>query len=216
MSLEAVYGIINQAKASELKTKHYANWLVNQLESLHRVISLKGSEPVADLSQFVIEYIELAPRIIECVADCAATSRTHKLFKPFIDLSINYFVHPSVLVLRHTGLDGLLIRAYQSHRLIEELYENNHSLRNSPICELQATQANLLAHHLVGEPFSNEIDQAIQVTLRQLVSMPDYYHLDLNKYLELTNDCRWQPVNDAWIHLLENHGIHLNFMQGAC
>ncbi len=215
MSLEAVYGIINQAKASEIKTKHYAGWLVDQLESLHRVISLRGREPVADLSQFVIDYIELAPHIIECVAECAAKSHTSRLFEPFINLSIKYFVHPSVLVLCHTGLDGLLIRAYQAHRLIEELYENNHSLRNSPICELQATQANLLAHHLIGEPFANEIDQAIQITLRQLVSLPDYYHLDLARYLELTNGKRWQPVNDTWVHLLESHGIELNFMLGA-
>ena len=215
MSLAAVYEIINQAKASEIKTKHYAGWLVDQLESLHRVISLKGPEPVADLSQFVIDYIELAPHIIECVAECAGKSHTIRLFEPFINLSIKYFVHPSVLVLRHTGLDGLLIRAYQAHRLIEELYENNHSLRNSPICELQATQANLLAHHLIGEPFANEIDQATQITLRQLVSLPDYYHLDLARYLELANSERWQPVNDSLVHLLESHGIELNFMLGA-
>ncbi|ABC26967.1 conserved hypothetical protein [Hahella chejuensis KCTC 2396] len=211
MSLAAVYEIINQAKAAELKTQNYAKWLRQQLDSLHRVIELNGSQPVEDLIHFVIDYIELAPRLVECVAHCAAASRTEKLFAPFIEKTIHYFAHPSVLVLRHTGLDCLLIMAYQSHRLVEEVYENNRSLRNSPICDLQATQANLLAHHLIGEPFANELDQATHLTVRQMVSLPDFYHLDLSPFLVKTNTKRWRPLNEDWLNLLDKHHIRMSF-----
>ncbi len=214
MTLDAVYEIIQQVSAAELKSQQYARWLASQLDSLHRVISLQGMDPVSDLRKFVLEYVSLAPRIVECVADCAEQCQRKLLFQPFIDISVEYFVHPSVQVLQHTGLDGLLVRAYQSHRLIEELYENNMSLRDSPICELRATQANLLAHYLIGEPFANEIDQATHVTFRNLVSMPDYYHLDLAIYLAHTNDHKWQPLNMAWLALLDNHNIQMSFSLG--
>ena len=214
MTLDAVYEIIKQASEAELKSHNCGRWLTAKLDSVHHVISLYGSQPADDLFNFVAEYIDLAPKIIECVSDCAEKSKKRLLFQPFVELAISYFVHPSVLVLQHTGLDGLLVRSYQCHRLIEELYENNKSLRNSSVCNMQATQANLLTHHLIGEPFANEIDNAAHASFRQLVSMPDYYNLNLAVYLAKTNEDRWLVLNKAWANLLEKHNITMSFMMG--
>lgn len=214
MTLDAVYEIIKQAKEAELKSHNCGKWLTAQLETLHHVISLQGLQPADDLYNFVAAYIDLAPKVIDCVSECAEKSKKRLLFQPFVELALGYFVHPSVIVLQHTGMDGLLIRAYQCHRLIEELYENNKSLRNSAVCNMQTTQANLLAHHLIGEPFANEVDNAAHASFRQLVSMPDYYDLNLASYLAKTNEDRWMELNESWLNLLDKHHITINFMIG--
>lgn len=211
MSLDAVHEIIQQAKASELKTSHTSRWLDQKMATLHRVVALYGNDPVQDLTDFVVDYIELAPHVLECVAISARESQQSKLFAPFIDTSLEYFIHPSVIVLQHTGLDCLLIMAYQSHRLIEELYDHNASLRNSPLCDISATQANLLAHQLIGEPFANEIDEATSLALRSLVNLPDYYHLDLDRYLAISTGAAWSDLNRRWQNLLSDHHIRLCF-----
>ena len=48
---------------------------------------------------------------------------------------------------------------------MEEMYDNNKSIRNSNLVDVEVIQANLLAHHLIGEPFANELDQATLITM---------------------------------------------------
>lgn len=213
MSLDAVYEIISTAKLSELKTQVLTTWLEDHLVDLHPSIDLTGPDPVASLGQFVVRYIELVPRILECVQRCALASGTTTLFTPFLETCVAYFVAPSVLILRHAGLDGLVIRAYQTHRLIEELYDHNQSLMKQALLREEASQANLLAHHLIGEPFANELDQACLLTLYQLVDVVPYRTLDLATYLAFTNDHKWNGLHRDWSTLLSDHGIAFRFRQ---
>jgi hypothetical protein len=214
MTLEVVYELINQASRAEVLSNTYQRSLATQLDSFHRSISLDGHDPASDLCNFVLKYISIAPQIIECIDECAKLSGIYTLFQPSIDLALRYFVHPSDFVLQHSPIKSLLIRAYQCHRLIEELYENNRTLRNKHIHNIQTTQANLLAHHLIGEQLANEIDNTIYAAFQQLVSMPDYYYLNLEPFLNTSNDTRWQLLKEDWLSLLEKHNITLNLLAG--
>lgn len=210
MRLDAVNEIINQAKAVEFRSRYLQRTLTTQSWQLPELISVDADPAAPQLLNFIIDYIELAPQTLACIANSAKRVGLDYLFQPFLQTAMDYFMRPAIILNFNTGLDGLMIRAYQCHRLIEELYENNRSLRNSKICELESTQANLLVHHLIGEPFANEIDESVIYTMSKLVRMPEYYNLDLAHYIESAWGHDWQQLSQRWQRLLAKHQIHFN------
>ncbi len=165
MTPEAVLDIIAQARRQEARTGVFLNQLHDKSATLPASIVFNGYQPSTCLFQFAVEYIEMAPRLIEFVQACAREAGSTALFTPFITAATRYFTQPSALLARYEGLGGLLTRAYLCHRLMEEMYENNYSTRNSQLVDIEVTQANLLAHELIGEPFANELDQATAITV---------------------------------------------------
>lgn len=211
MTPKSIFSLIQKAKEDEEKTGHFATLLRGKVSQLHVVIGLNGADPLSCLYNFAVEYIEMAPRLIECVEACAKQADEMELFAPFIDNAINYFTQPSVVFSKYIGLDGLLIKAYLCHRLMEEMYENNKSIRNSELVDVETTQANLLAHHLIGEPFANELDQAILITVCQLAGTPSYYELDLNPFVLQAKHNAWEWMRAYWQNLLERNHIQFHF-----
>lgn len=211
MTPETISQIIAQASEQDARTGQYRQQLADALEELHSLIRIDGHDPVDALHGFAREYIDMVPGLIECVRICAETAGVGDLFSPFIRTATGYFSSPSVLLARYDGLEGLMIKAYQCHRLMEEMYENNRSFRNSNLMEPEATQANLLAHHLIGEPFANELDQSILITVRQIAGSWDYYDLNLTPFVEHASDEAWQWMREYWLNLLERNGIRFSF-----
>ncbi len=211
MTPQAVLEIIDQARRQEARSGSFLRQLKDKATRLPSSIVIDG-QPATCLFQFAVEYIEMAPRLIECVDTCAIDAGTKPLFQPFIDAAIRYFTQPSVLLVRYDGLDGLLIRAYLCHRLMEEMHDNNRSIRAGELIDLEATRANLLAHELIGEPFANELDDAITVTVLQIAGTPDYYNLDLDPFVEQFNNRAWDWMRNYWENLLERN--HIRFSLG--
>lgn len=178
-------------------------------------IVVDRDHPATSLFQFAVEYIEMAPRLIECVDACAKEAGSAGLFQPFVDAATGYFTQPSVLLVRYDGLDGLLIRAYLCHRLMEEMHDNNRSIRAGELIDLEATRANLLAHELIGEPFANELDDAITVTVLQIAGTPDYFNLDLDPFIDQVNNRAWDWMRHYWENLLERNHIRFSLGSGS-
>ena len=215
MTLETITQFIEKARQQEAGNGHFRRTMAERLEELHGIVRVDGDQHVENLLQFGIEYIETAPQLIECVSICARNAGVEELFKPFIEAAIGYFTNPSILLSHYDGLDGLLIKAYLCHRLMEEMYENNRSFRNSNLVDMDATLANLLAHHLIGEPFANELDQSILITVRQIAGTPDYYDLNLSPFVEQASDSAWDWMRDHWMNLLASNGIRFHFAHRA-
>lgn len=211
MTLESVLYLIEQARRQEADNGRFRRQMAEKLSELHLVIRIDDAAPVSCLVRFVEEYIEMAPRLIECVGKSAVEIDRELLFSPFVEAALDYFKRPSVLLARYDGLDGLLIKAYLCHRLMEEMYENNRSIRNSNLVDVQTTQANLLAHHLIGEPFANELDQATLITVRQLARRPEYYQLNLEPFVEEMQQTAGVWMRDYWQTLLTRNHIAFNF-----
>lgn len=211
MNPETALKIIQQAKRQEAHKGRFHDQLAQKLPELHMIIEIDHPDPVACLVRFVVEYVEMAPRLIECVEACAQQSGHEQLFAPFIRAANGYFTRPSALLIRYDGLDGLLIKAYLCHRLMEEMYENNRSIRNSQLVDIEATQANLLAHHLIGEPFANELDQSILITVHQIAGTPDYFDLNLDPFVEQAQNEAWIWMREYWQNLLSRNHIHFHF-----
>ncbi|WP_111498444.1 hypothetical protein [Marinobacter bohaiensis] len=209
MTPSAVLHIVDQARRQEARSGTFLAQMAERAASLPESIRISGPNPATCLFQFAIEYIEMAPRLIDCVMTCARESNHQALFDPFVDAAIRYFTHPSSLLARYDGLDGLLIKAYLCHRLMEEMYENNYFTRTSQLVDLEATQANLVTHYLIGEPFANELDQSIAITVVQIAGTPDYYELNLTPFVEKARDTAWDWMREYWDKLLTRN--HISF-----
>lgn len=214
MTPQAVLEIIAQARRKEARSGRFLRQMKEKVTRLPASIVVGGSNPATSLFQFAIEYIEMAPRLIECVDACAQEAGIRELFKPFIAGAAQYFTQPSVLLVQYDGLDGLLIRAYMCHRLMEEMHDNNRSIRASELIDLEATRANLLVHELIGEPFANELDDAITITVLQIAGTPDYYSLDLEPFVNQVNNRAWDWMRQFWEHLLDRNHIQFSLRPG--
>lgn len=210
MTPKAVLDIINESRRQEARSGTFLRQMQESSASLPSTIVIEGYQPASCLFQFALEYIEMAPRLIECVEACAAEAGNSRLFAPFIKAAIGYFTQPSVLLVRYDGLGGLLIRSYLCHRLMEEMCENNRSTRTNDLVDVEATRANLLAHQLIGEPFANELDESIVVTVLQIAGTPDYYELNLDPFVEQTRNAAWDWMKHYWDNLLERNHIRLS------
>lgn len=213
MTPQVVLEIIDQARRKEARSGTFLRQLHEKVAALPAAVTIEGYQPATCLFQFVVEYIEMAPRLIECVEACAREAGKADLFEPFVNAAIRYFTQPSALLVRYDGLDGLLIRAYLCHRLMEEMYENNRCTRASEIVDIEATRANLLAHQLIGEPFANELDDSITVTVLQIAGTPDYYELNLDPFVEQVNNAAWDWMRHYWENLLVRN--HIRFSLGS-
>jgi len=213
MTPQAVLEIIDQARRKEARSGAFLRQLKEKSSQLPASIVVEGYRPATCLFQFTVEYIELAPRLIECVDACAREAGKTGLFRPFLEAAIRFFTQPSVLLVKYDGLDGLLIRAYLCHRLLEEMHDNNRSIRAGDLIDPEATRANLLAHQLIGEPFANELDDAITVTVLQIAGTPDYYNLDLDPFIDQVNNQAWDWMRNYWENLLERN--HIRFSLGT-
>ncbi|TBW56487.1 hypothetical protein EZI54_09320 [Marinobacter halodurans] len=214
MTPNAVLHIIDQARRQEARSGTFLGQMAERAASLPDSITVEGPNPATCLFQFAIEYIEMAPRLIECVTTCARDSGHEALFEPFVDAAIRYFTRPSILLAQYDGLDGLLIKAYLCHRLMEEMYENNYSTRASRLVDLEAIRANLVTHYLIGEPFANELDQSIAITVVQIAGTPHYYRLNLTPFVEQAQDAAWDWMWDYWEKLLTRNQIAFNLNPG--
>ena len=212
MTPQAVLEIIDQARRQEARSGAFLRQMKEKAARLPGSVVVDGYQPATSLFQFAVEYIEMAPRLVEFVDACAREAGITELFQPFIDAATRYFTQPSVLLVRYDGLDGLLIRAYLCHRLMEEMHDNNRSTRASELIDLEATRANLLVHELIGEPFANELDDAITVTVLQIAGTPDYYNLDLDPFVDQVNNQAWDWMRQYWENLLERN--HIRFALG--
>ncbi len=211
MRLDVVTEIINHGKLTEHRSNHLQQALATQVRQLPPVIWVNGESADRQLLGFITEYIELVPATLSCIGASAREAGLELLFQPFLLTASDYFLRPSLAITRNAGLDSLMVRAYQCHRLIEELYENNLSLRSNDACKLELTPAGLIVHHLIGEPFANELDQAALRNLGELVEMPEYYSLDLGPYIATRHGPNWQALSERWAQLLPRHGIRLHF-----
>lgn len=190
---------------------HFRQQMAEKLTELHPVIGINDADPVSCLVSFVEQYVEMAPRLVECVETSAQQIRRETLFAPFLAAALHAFERPSALLAQYDGMDGLLIKAYLCHRLIEEMYENNRSIRNANLINSQPTQSNLLAHHLIGEPFANELDSSIFITVRDLMSSPSYYELNLVEFANEVREIAAIWMRDYWENLLTRNHIAFKF-----
>lgn len=117
--------------------------------------------------QFVREYVEHAPALLDHIAESARKAGVYQHIYHILDEAEQYFLQPFDLIPDHLGLLGLIDDAYVVHKIIQELSSRFQSQTGHALIPSDVTQANLVMRNLIGEPHASTLDNAINLTLGQ-------------------------------------------------
>uniref|UniRef100_A4XNJ9 Uncharacterized protein n=1 Tax=Ectopseudomonas mendocina (strain ymp) TaxID=399739 RepID=A4XNJ9_ECTM1 len=184
MNTAAVRQSIAQAQQHEVSSQALARFLQAQLERLHPSIRLPEEDASGALSAFVSAYIEQVPEVLDAAVEVAREAGIEDAVKPVLKIAEHFFLQPPPLIDGHEGLEGLLDEAYLAHRLVEEVNDRYITHLGQPLIPLDTTRANLIAHQLIGEPFANQLDEAVHHALAGMLDDASFDQPSVQAYRE--------------------------------
>ncbi|MEP1471384.1 MAG: hypothetical protein ABJK20_05260 [Halieaceae bacterium] len=169
MAQTEIRTIIAQAIAQEKRTHALRNRLSANIDELRGRLELPEEAPAEALIDFISRYIESVPGSIALVTAVSKQLGFHEYAAPFLHIAEDYFLQPPEDLPETGGLALLLDEAFLAHRLLEEV--NDHHFRHvqRPLLPVDMTEANIIAHHLLGDPLANRLEQLVQFTANRLL-----------------------------------------------
>lgn len=213
MSTKAIHDTIAMAKLHEQKTDHLAGLLKQHLDNdVHLAIQLPEQHAVNSLIEFVIAYIEHVPSFLTAIRAITQDARISEYTEPFLELAEGFFLKPPEIVAGHVGLDELMDEAYLAHRLMEEVNDRFMSRTSIPLVPLDMTMSNLIIHSLIGEPYANELDEAVHYTVERTTIKEYVYDTpEFKAYIEQHKGNQWEKEHLNWPCLTDQLSINLHF-----
>lgn len=209
MNTATLRQLIAQARQQEAGEQTLARFLQTQLERLHPSIRLPEDNASGALSAFVIAYIEEVPDVLDAAADVAREAGIEAAVKPVLKIAEQFFLQPPTLVAGHEGLEGLLDEAYLAHRLVEEVNDRYIAHLGQPLIPLDTTRANLIAHQLIGEPFANQLDEAVHHALAGMLDDSSFDQPSVQAYRERLAAPNTASAWQRWPCLSQQLGVEL-------
>lgn len=199
---------IAAAKTHERTTGQLARLLKTRVSPLHKSIQLPSENIIPALLNFIIHYIDKVPEFIDAVDAIADEYGLIDYIEPVISTAREFFMEPPALVAGHEGLNSLMGESYLAHRLVEEVNDRFISGYNMPLVPMDMTRSNLIIHHLIGEPFANQLDSAVHLIVdelqqKDLVFVPEACREDRSN--------RWASDLQRWPCLIDNLSVNLLF-----
>lgn len=161
---------IDQAVSHERQTGLLKQHLLHRIDRLHRAIRLPDRNAVATLESFVLGYAKHVPDFLDALISIGLNTRCSEFTDPLVAVSLEFFAQPPKLLNGHAGLLALMDEAYLAHRLIEEINSHFMVQCGEPLVPMDMTRSNLIVHHLIGEPFANQLDDAVRLLVGRLES----------------------------------------------
>ena len=161
---------IADALDHERRTGELAYLLQGRLCRLHCTIHVNPRDPTASLLAFVEDYVQRVPELLDALRDIAEPQGNGEAVEAIINRCVEFFANQPTLLVGHHGLNGAMNIAYMAHRLIEEM--NDHhllSLAQAP-APIDTTRSNLIIHHLIGEGYANQLDEAVHLIAVELIN----------------------------------------------
>ncbi|MGK8708967.1 hypothetical protein [Metapseudomonas otitidis] len=216
MNTLALRELIRQAHAQEAVQGHLARLLDAQLSRLHPAIRLPGDDAHGVLSRFVAAYIDQVPDVLDAAASVAAEAGIEAEVKPVLKVAEHFFLQPPSVVHGHEGLDGLLDEAYLAHRLVEEVNDRYIAHLGEPLIPLDTTVANLIAHQLIGEPFANQLDEAVHLAVDGMLDPGVFQRESVQQYRARLHDPKVEAAWKRWPCLSRQLGVELQLDPAPC
>ncbi len=145
-------------------------YLNERVANLHHSISLREDDGTVALASFIERYVELVPDFITAFEDFLRAAGIKGEIAQQVVTAREFLDAPLEIVSTEEGLEANMYQAYLAHRLLEELNDVLNVNYNCPIIPVDMTRSNLIVHHIIGEPFANQIDGAIQLLNEKLIS----------------------------------------------
>lgn len=209
--INAIRELIDEAEQREGETISLVERLHERSGHLHSAINLPEETAALLLADFVVRYIEHVPDFIEALHDMASEAGIREGIEPLLNIAIEYFLNPPDLIAGHSALELLLDEAYLAHRLLEEINDRFIGLCGAPLVPMDMTRANLVAHELIGEPFANELDQAVLFSAELLLSEYNFRGEAFDRFFARHREHGWSVELSRWPCLATDRAIFLNF-----
>ena len=202
MQLEKLGNLIAKAKAHEDKTKQLSLHLQKVTDGLHSAVTIKNKKhsPTV-LADFVIKYIAHAPRFLSVMAKASAEANMLGLLLPIIKLSEDFFLNPPRIIGHEESLERLMESSYLTHRLIEEVNDRFLLESGKILVPVDMITANLIIHNLIGEPFSNQLDDFCFELAKEIIQ-PSNSKKNLGPGLHISDE-KQIAWTKAWLHWSE-------------
>ena len=149
--------------------------LKQQFDKVHMAIQLPRADALSSLLQFITAYIEHVPDFLDAARKISQNAGIEAYTTPCLKLAEDYFLKPPEIVCDHVGLEELMDEAYLAHRLMEEINDRFMARAGTPLIPMDTTLSNLVIHNLIGEPFSNELDEAVHYSVERVAANESAY-----------------------------------------
>jgi hypothetical protein len=212
VSVQAIRETIALAIEHEQKTHHLADIFQHQVDQLHMAIQLPDHNSEQSLIEFVIAYIQHVPDFLEAAWGITESAQLQSYADPILQMAEDYFLKPPEIIAGHVGLDELMDEAYLAHRLMEEVNDRFMIKAGIPLVPMDMTASNLIVHNLIGEPFANQLDEAVRCAVERLMLREHIYESDnFKNYVKAHRGDHWESELQRWPCLIDQLSIQLQF-----
>lgn len=205
--------LVQQAREQDVSGAHLTALLASRIARLHSAIKLP-SKSVFLLTDFVTRYVEQVPNFIEVIANTAEKAGIYDGVAPLLSIACDYFLSPPDIVNGERQLGSLLGEAYLAHRLLEEVNDKFIGCCGVPLAPMDMTRANIIAHELIGEPFANELDQAVLFSAELLLNEYRFTGTNLQHYINAHRNHDGSTALQPWPCLTHDVAIAIEFGAG--
>ncbi len=209
MNTAALHSLIQRAHQHEAASGLLRQQLEAQLERLHPAIQLPEEDALTVMARFVAAYIDQVPETLEAAASVAEEAGIREQILPVLKVAETFFLQPPALLEGHQGLNALLDEAYLAHRLVEEVNDRYISHLGQVLIPLDTTMANLIAHQLIGEPFANQLDEAVHHAVDGLLNEAIFQRASVQAYRERLANPHTVSAWKRWPCLSRELGVEL-------
>lgn len=210
-----IRSLIAYAREQDNRNDKLSGMLEERARHLHDAISLQEVSAARQLAEFVARYIEQVPNFIEAISAITREAGIYPRVEPLLTIACDYFLSPPDIVNGHSQLEALLDEAYLAHRLLEEVNDRFIGYCGIPLAPMDMTRANVIAHELIGEPFANELDQAVLFSAELLLNQYRFEGEDFENYVRAHQNRGWSEELARWPCLAENLAIDLRLPGSA-
>ena len=202
---------ITHAREQDKESAQLLSLLEKRAHYLHEAIKLPDDHAADLLADFVVRYIEQVPNFIEAITSIAQEAGIYDGVSPLLNIACDYFLSPPDIVNGHSHLETLLDEAYLAHRLLEEVNDRFIGYCGIPLAPMDMTRANIIAHELIGEPFANELDQAVLFSAELLLNEYGFSGENFQHYIDSHKARGWSEELERWPCLTDDLAIAVEF-----
>jgi hypothetical protein len=209
--LNPIRQLIRQAQEQDCASGKLLEFVECRKNQLHAAIKLPEQQAAKGLADFVVRYIKHVPDFIDAIRSMAIEAGIDKDVEPLLKIASDYFMSPPSIVDPHSQLEALLDEAYLAHRLLEEVNDRFMAKSGIPLAPMDMTVANVIAHELIGEPFANELDQAVLFSAELLLNEHGFEGANFADYINTHRDRGWSEELEKWPCLVDDLAISVEF-----
>ena len=209
--LNPIRQLIRQAQEQDSASGKLLEFVECRKGHLHNAIKLPADKATKKLADFVVRYIKHVPDFIDAIRTMAQEAGIYEDVQPLLKIASDYFLSPPSIVDSHSQLQALLDEAYLAHRLLEEVNDRFMAKSGIPLAPMDMTLANVIAHELIGEPFANELDQAVLFSAELLLDEQGFNGEHIEDYVITHKVNGWTRELERWPCLVEDLAISVEF-----